>query len=149
MLHEPLLRSPDRLDQHVSLSLVRVLPPTQPLLQDVLAIGSNRFLALASPGFLDHPPRECRRSNNGCRYRHHGSRCWLRRNNSRPRPFEPCPGWYPTHSLILDRCPRVVLCCRILRVCATSPLIPSWHRFTDAYLGFSCLHPSGNRSYVP
>jgi hypothetical protein len=123
MLHKPLLRSPDRLDQHVSLSPVRAPPATQALLQDVLAVRSHRFLALASLGLFANRPRERRRSNNGCRYRHHGSRCWFRRNNPRPRAFEHRPGWYPTYSLVLDRCRRVVLCCRILRVRACSPLI--------------------------
>jgi len=124
VLYKPLLRSSDRMDQHVSLKPARPLPAAQIFLQDVFTVGSYWLFTLASLGLFDHCPRERRRSNHSCRYGHYGSRRWFRRNNSRPRPFERRSGWYSAYSLILDRSPCVVLCCRILWVRVSFSLIP-------------------------
>lgn len=123
VFHKPLLRSSDRVDQHVSPELTHPLLATQLSLQDVFTVGPYWLLALASLGLLAHCPRERRRPNNSRCDRHHGSRCRFRRNNSCPRSPKRCPGWNPTHSLILDRNRRVVLCSCILRVCVPSPAL--------------------------
>ena len=116
VLHKPLLRSSDRVDQHVGPELTHPLLATQLSLQDVSTVGSYWLSALASLGLLAHCPRERRRPNNSRCDWYHGSRSRFCRNNSCPRSPKRCPGWNPTHSLILDRNCRVVLCSCILRV---------------------------------
>ena len=124
VLHKPLLRSSDWLDQHVSLKPVHPLPATKAFLQDVFAVGSYWLFTLASLGLFAHCPRERRCSNHSCRYGYYGSCRWLRRNNPRSRPFERRSGWYSAYLLILDCSSCVVLCCRILWVRISSLLIP-------------------------
>lgn len=124
VLYKPLLRSSDRLDQHVGLNPAHPHPATQVFLQDVFAVSAYWLFTLANLCPLGHCPRERRYSNHSCRYGHYGSRCWFRRNNSCPRPFERHSGWYSPYSPVLDHSPCVVFCCCILWVRVSFPLIP-------------------------